>query len=110
MSTQQMPLQSPIGNAPANYMQHPLAQQPMSQQPPPMGGQPQFSMTQAHPQQVQLPHPQQPYQTGPLTPGLGGPQRPTHRRVMSDMSGGPPQEGHSDKRQRMYAPTAGYQH
>lgn len=63
-----------------------------------------------------MPHPQQQFQSGPLTPGIGGgPRGPigapqqTHRRVISDMSGGPPQDDHSDKRQRMYAPQQGYQ-
>jgi osomolarity two-component system response regulator SKN7 len=128
MSHQQMPQQSPIGNAPNNFMQHPLAQTPMTQHAMPQQSMQQHSMPTTplngpssfmapHPQQHQLPHPQQQqYQSGPLTPGLsagprgpiGGPQ-PTHRRVMSDMTGGPAQDEHPDKRQRMYAPQSAYQ-
>lgn len=126
MSGQQIPQQSPINNAPNNYMQHPLAQTPMTQHSMPQQGMHSLPTTPLngpssfmapHPQQHALPHPQQQqYQSGPLTPGLGGgPRGPigapqqTHRRVMSDMSGGPPQDERGDKRQRMYAPQQGYQ-
>ena len=96
-SPNQIPGQSPIGNPPGSYMQ-------------PMGGPSQYSMTPTHAhQQHHLPQPQGAYQNPPLTPGLGGPRGAGHRRVMSDMTGGPPPDEHPDKRQRMYGQPGNYQ-
>jgi len=48
-------------------------------------------------------HPQFPPQTPAITTPRDNPQQ--HRRVVSDMSGGP--DDHPEKRQRMYAPQPG---
>lgn len=80
----QLPGASPIG-APSNYMQQA------------MGDNRPYTMTPTHP------HPQSGFPAPSPQGGLGGPRTAPHRRVMSDMTGGPP-EDHPEKRQRMYPP------
>ena len=83
-SPSQIPNQSPIGTGPANYMQQPS----MRESPYGMAPQPGF---QAGPNQV-----------------MAAPRSQPHRRVVSDISGGPPPEEHPDtKRQRMYPTVPG---
>lgn len=50
-------------------------------------------------------HPQFPTQNPQMTAPRATPQQ--HRRVMSDMAGGPGPDDHPEKRQRMYAPQPG---
>mgnify|MGYP003662669349 CR=1 FL=1 len=83
-SPSQLPGPSPIGNTPGGYMQ-------------PMGDNRQYTMTPTHP------HPQAGF-APPPNPQMGTPRTGAHRRVISDMNGGP-QDEHSDKRQRMYPPS-----
>jgi osomolarity two-component system response regulator SKN7 len=78
---------SPIG-APSNYMQ---------QQ---MGDNRPYTMTPTHP------HPQSSFPAQQTQGSMGNPRTAPHRRVMSDMTGGAP-EDHSEKRQRMYPPHQG---
>ncbi|KAH8687465.1 HSF-type DNA-binding-domain-containing protein [Tricladium varicosporioides] len=85
-SPNQIPGQSPVGNTPTGYMQQPMRDNPYAMTP-----------TQSHPQSGY---------PAPNTP-LGPPRGPPHRRVMSDMTGGP--DDHPEKRQRMYPPQSGYQ-
>lgn len=102
-SPNQIPGQSPLGNPPGGYMQQTMGgPSPYSMTP---------TMTPSHPHQQQhLPQPHGAYQNPPLTPGLGGPRGAVgHRRVMSDMTGGPPTDEHPDKRQRMYGQPGNYQ-
>ena len=82
-SPNQIPGPSPI-NPQGGYMQQSL------------GDNRQYNMTPTHP------HAQSPY---PPPPGQGmiTPRTAPHRRVMSDMSGGPTDD-HPEKRQRMYPP------
>jgi osomolarity two-component system response regulator SKN7 len=88
-SPNQLPGQSPIGNAPQNYMQQP------------MGDNRQYTMTPTHP------HPQSAYPP-PQNAPLGAPRGTPHRRVMSDMTGGAGADDHPEKRQRtMYPPPQG---
>lgn len=84
----QIPGQSPVG-PPPGYMQTPMREN-------------HYVMTPTHP------HPQPGY-PGPPNQPLGDPRGPPqHRRVMSDMSGGPPEEHPDVKRQRMFpAPPPG---
>ena len=86
-SPNQMPGQSPIGNGPIGFMQQQTMQQPMRDNP-------YGAMTPTHQ------HPQAGFPPQPNTP-LGH-RGPTHKRVISDMTGGP--EEHSDRRRPMYAP------
>jgi osomolarity two-component system response regulator SKN7 len=58
-----------------------------------------YAMTPTH-----ASHPQFPPNPAMVAP-RGAP--PQHRRVMSDMSGGPAPDEHADKRQRMFAPQQG---
>jgi len=83
-SPNQLPGQSPLGNAPVNYMQQPMRD----------GGT--YAMTPTHP----------PGGFPAQNPAMGAPRGQTHRRVMSDMTGGAP-EDHPDKRQRTYQPPTG---
>jgi osomolarity two-component system response regulator SKN7 len=85
-SPNQLPGASPIG-APSNYMQQP------------MGDNRPYNMTPTHP------HPQSGF-PAPSNQGMGAPRAAPHRRVMSDMTGGAP-EDHPEKRQRMYPPPQG---
>jgi osomolarity two-component system response regulator SKN7 len=59
-----------------------------------------YTMTPTHPT-----HPQFPGQN----PAMAAPRatQQQHRRVMSDMAGGPGPDEHAEKRQRMYAPPPG---
>jgi len=83
-SPNQIPGQSPLG-PPPGYMQAPMRENP-------------YAMTPTHP------HPQSGYPAPPNQP-LGQPRgAPQHRRVMSDMSGGAPEEHPDVKRQRMFHP------
>ena len=84
-SPNQIPGPSPIGNGPVGFMQQQPMQQPMRDH---YGG-----MTPTHP------HPQSGYPP-PQNPSLGSRRVPPHKRVMSDMTGGP--EEHADNRRRMY--------
>jgi osomolarity two-component system response regulator SKN7 len=86
-SPNQLPGASPIG-APSNYMQQP------------MGDTRSYTMTPTHP------HPQSGFPAPPTQGGMGTSRAAPHRRVMSDMTGGAP-EDHSEKRQRMYPPPQG---
>jgi len=86
-SPNQLPGQSPLGNAPANYMQQPMRDNS------------QYTMTPTHPQ-------------GGFTPQnapMGASRGQTHRRVMSDMTGPPQPDENPEKRQRtaMYPPAPG---
>ncbi|TVY41133.1 Transcription factor [Lachnellula occidentalis] len=82
-SPNQMPGHSPAG-PPPGYMQAPMRDNP-------------YPMTPTHA------HPQSGYQLPPNQ--IGQPRgTPQHRRVMSDMSGGPPDEHPEVKRQRMFPP------
>ena len=81
-SPSQIPNQSPIGPGPGNYMQQPMQDTR------------QYNMTPTHP------HPQTGY-PAPQNPPLGAPRAAPHRRVMSDMTAGGPDD-HPEKRQRMY--------
>jgi osomolarity two-component system response regulator SKN7 len=93
-SPNQIPGQSPIGNGSIGFIQ----QQPMQQ---PMRDHHYGAMTPTHP------HPQTSYPPPPNTP-LGPPRGPPHKRVMSDMTGGP--EEHPDNRRRIYTQNQpGYQ-
>lgn len=85
-SPNQMTGASPI-NAPGNYMQ----QQPL-------GDNRQYTMTPTHP------HAQSGF-PAPPNQGMAAPRPGPHRRVMSDMTGGP--DDHPEKRQRMYPPSQG---
>ncbi|KUJ10666.1 response regulator [Mollisia scopiformis] len=80
---------SPVGPSPGGYMQQSMADNR------------QYNMTPTHP------HPQSGFPPAQNQP-MGAP-RPTqpHRRVMSDMAGGPPDD-HPEKRQRMYPPPGGF--
>lgn len=93
-SPNQMPGQSPVGNGPVGYMQ----QQPMQQA---MRDHHYGAMTPTHP------HPQAGYPPQPNTP-LGPPRGPPHKRVMSDMSSAPQEQG--DNRRRMYTQNPGDYH
>jgi osomolarity two-component system response regulator SKN7 len=86
-SPNQLPGQSPLGGPPTNFMQQPGMQQPGP-----------FAM--APIQQAGFP---------PSNPPLSAPRVQQHRRVMSDMTAGPPPDEHADKRQRtaMYPPAPG---
>lgn len=118
-SPSQMPGQSPIGN--------PHSAGPFGMQSQPQMGEMsrQYTMTPTHPHaphpnsHMSHPHPQSAYPSPSPGPALGGPARGhggPHRRVMSDMTGGPgPGPGsvggghdeHADKRQRMFPPPSG---
>lgn len=98
----QMMSHGPMSNPPPIHTSSPyMQQQPMND-----GRQyamtPSMTPTHSYPQSGFAPPPQQQQQQhqGMMAP------RPPHRRGMSDMSGGPP-EDHQDKRQRMYPPTQG---
>lgn len=84
-SPSRMPSQSPLGTGPGpgSFMQHSLQENRP------------YVMNQTHP------HPQTGY-PGLPNPAMGTSRPPTHRRVLSDMSGGPGSDEHPDKRQRMY--------
>jgi osomolarity two-component system response regulator SKN7 len=85
-SPNQLPGTSPI-TAQGGYMQQPTN-----------GA---YTMTPTHQN-----HPQFPTQNPAMAAPRGAPQQ--HRRVMSDMTGGPVPDDHPDaKRQRMYAPPTG---
>jgi osomolarity two-component system response regulator SKN7 len=81
-SPSQLPNQSPIGAAPANYMQTAMRESPYAMAP--MSSQPGFP--------------------GGPNPGMPGPRAQPHRRVVSDISGGQPDEHPDSKRQRMFPP------
>jgi len=84
-SPNQIPGQSPVG-PPPGYMQAPMRDNP-------------YAMTPTHP------HPQSGYPPPQQNQPLGPPRTtPQHRRVMSDMSGGGPDEHPDVKRQRMFPP------
>ncbi|KAG9237843.1 BRRG2, response regulator [Amylocarpus encephaloides] len=82
--------QSPVGNGQVGFMSQPMRDHP-------------YTMTPPHPsQQSVFPPPNVP---------VGGPRGGSHGRVMSDLSGGAPDD-HPEKRQRMYPPpnqAAGFQ-
>ena len=59
-----------------------------------------YTLTPTHPN-----HPQFSAQTPQMTAARAGPQQ--HRRVMSDIVGGPDPSDHPEKRQRLYAPQPG---
>lgn len=86
-SPNQLPGQSPLGNAPANYMQQPMRDNS------------QYTMTPTHPQGG----------FPPQNPPMGASRGQTHRRVMSDMTGPPQPDDNPEKRQRtsMYPPAPG---
>jgi len=81
--SQQIPNASPVGSAPPNFMQQT------------MGDSRQYSMTPTHPHPQVFPPSQ--------IPATGAPRAAPHRRVMSDMTVGVPDD-HPEKRQRMMYP------
>lgn len=89
-SPNQMPGPSPVGPSPGGYMQQNM---PDNRQ---------YNMTPTHP------HPQSGFPP-PSGQPMGGPRPPQqHRRVMSDMTGGAPDDHPDQKRQRMYPPPGGF--
>jgi osomolarity two-component system response regulator SKN7 len=88
-SPSQLPGPSPIG-APSGYMQQSMADNR------------QYNMTPTHAysQQPTFPTPSQ-------NPAMGGPRAAPHRRGLSDMTSGGPDEHPDVKRQRMYPPPQG---